>query len=94
MEFLTINMLAYAFHYVSKLEAKHKGESHFTTKLIGQTSNKKSPTKSNKSRHPSQPIPPNPDYRKKKSPKEKREHRKQPLPGNGVIITIHHGMIR
>ena len=32
MEFLTLSILADAFHYANKLEAKQKGKAHFTNK--------------------------------------------------------------
>ena len=53
MESLTTNTLPYAFHYASKLGSKKKGKACFMTKSTGQTSDKKSPVDSDKSRHPS-----------------------------------------
>ena len=35
MEFLTVSMLADAFHYANKLEDKQKGNARFTNKTIG-----------------------------------------------------------
>ena len=35
MEFLTVTMLADAFHYAIKLEAKQKGKARFTNKQRG-----------------------------------------------------------
>ena len=32
MEFMTVSMLADAFHYANKLEAKQKGKAHFMNK--------------------------------------------------------------
>ena len=66
MEFLTVNMLADAFHYSSKLEAKQKGKSLFTNKPIGRTFDKKSPADFEKLKNPSQLTPRNPDHQKKK----------------------------
>ena len=42
MEFMTISMLADAFHYSIKIEAKKKAKAHFTNKATGQTFDKKS----------------------------------------------------
>ena len=81
MEFLTISTLADAFHYTSKLEAKHKGKSRFMTKPTGRTSDKKSPIDSDKSRYPSQWTSPKQDHGKKHSQKDKRDHSKQPSIG-------------
>ena len=53
MEFLTVGTLVDAFHYARKIEAKQKGKACFTNKPIGKTSDNKSPTDSDKSRHPS-----------------------------------------
>ena len=53
MEFLTVSMLSDAFHYAIKIESKQKGKIGFTNKTTGQVSNKKSPTESDKFRHPS-----------------------------------------
>ena len=53
MEFMTFGTLVDAFHYTSKLEAKHKRKTHLTTKQIGRTSKNKSPADSEKSSHPS-----------------------------------------
>ena len=78
MNFLTISTLANAFHHASKFESKQKGKPHFTTKPIGQTSNKKLPADSNKSRKPSQMTPPNPYYHNNHYKKYKGEHSKQP----------------
>ena len=62
MEFLTFSMLANAFHYANKLEAKKKGKIHFANKPIGQTSDKKSPSDSDKFKNLSQPTSPKPDH--------------------------------
>ena len=48
MEFLTVSTLVDAFHYTNKIEAKQKGNIHFTKKPTGQTSDKKSPANSDK----------------------------------------------
>ena len=71
---MTVSILADAFHYVSKLEAKHKGKAHFTNKTTSQTSDKKSPADSNKLKNPSQMTPLNPDHQKKNFQKYKRDH--------------------
>ena len=93
MEFLNIGTLTDAFHYSNKLENKQKGKSRFTTKLTRRTFNRKSRSDFDKLGKPSQRTPPKKDHGKNKSRKYKRERRKQPLLGNGVITTIHHGMI-
>ena len=93
MEFLTISTLANAFHYANKLEAKQKGKSHFMKNPTGKTSDKKSPTEFDKFNNYSQPTPPNIYHQKKNFQKYKRDHRKQALPRNGMIITVQHGMI-
>ena len=43
MDFLIVSMLADAFHYANKLEAKQKGKECFANKPTGRTSEKKSP---------------------------------------------------
>ena len=53
MEFLTISMLADAFHYAKKLEAKQKGKARFTNKPTGRTSDKKSTSDSDEVKNPS-----------------------------------------
>ena len=53
MEFMIVSTLADALQYASKLKAKLKGKARFVNKPTGQTSNKKSPTDSNKFKNPS-----------------------------------------
>ena len=65
MDFLTVSMLADAFHCTIKLEAKQKGKSCFTNKKIGRTSDMKSPTNFDKFKNPSQLTPPKCDCQKK-----------------------------
>ena len=77
MEFLTVSMLAYEFHYANKLKSKKRGKPCFVTNPTSRRFNKNSLADFDKSRNPSQPNLPNPDYHKKHSQKEKREHRKQ-----------------
>ena len=48
MDFLSVIMLANAFHYSIKLEAKQKGKSHFVNKPRGWTFDKKSLVDSDK----------------------------------------------
>ena len=93
MEFLTVCTLANAFHYANKIEVKQARNSHFMNKPTGRTSDKKSPTGFDKFMNPSQSTPPKPDHQKKNFHKEKRDHKKKILPGNGVIITVQQGMI-
>ena len=81
MEFMAVSMLADAFHYASKLEAKQKGKACFATKPIGQTSNKKPPTDSDKSRQPSQMNMPKHNHGNMNFYKYKRDHSKQPPTG-------------
>ena len=66
MEFLIVSMLADAFHYENKIEAKQKGKIHFANKTTVPTSDKKLSAESNKFDNPSQQNPPNPDHQKKK----------------------------
>ena len=76
MEFLTVSMLADAFHYACKIEAKQKRKIHFANKPTGRTSDKKSPANSNKFKNPSLQTPPKPEHQKKNFQKEKRDHNK------------------
>ena len=62
MGFLTVSTLADAFHYASKLEAKHKGKAQFTNNPTGRTSDKKSPADFDKFKNPSQSTLPNLDH--------------------------------
>ena len=48
MEYLTISMLADAFHYARNIKAKQKGKTHFMNKLADRTFDKKSLANSNK----------------------------------------------
>ena len=66
MEFLTVSMLADAFHYVVKLETKKKGKARFVNKPTGRTSDKKSLVNSEKSKNHSQSTPPKLDHQEKK----------------------------
>ena len=77
MDFLTVSMLADAFHYAIKLEAKQKGKTCFTNKPTGRTSEKKSPTDSEKFNNPSQPTLQNLDHQKNNFQKYKRDYIKQ-----------------
>ena len=77
MEFLTVSMLADAFHYARNLEAKQKGKVRFANKPTGQTSDKKSPSNSDKFKKPSHMTLPKPDHQKHKFQKDKRDHNKQ-----------------
>ena len=66
MEFLTVSILADAFHYANKLEEKQKGNARFTNKPTGWTFDKKSSVDPEKSKHSSQPTLPKHDYHKNK----------------------------
>ena len=48
MDFMTVSMIVYAFHYANKIESKQKGKAHLVNKPIGRTSNRKSSVDSNK----------------------------------------------
>ena len=52
MDFLTVSALKDAFHYARKIEAKQKGKIRFTNKTTSRTSEKKSPTNSDKFKNP------------------------------------------
>ena len=77
MEFLTVNMLVDAFHYASKLEAKHKEKTCFTNKPTCQKSHKNSSSDSEKSKNPSQPTSPKLGHQKKNFQKDKRDRNKK-----------------
>ena len=76
MEFLTVRILVDAFNYANKLEAKQIGKICFTNKTTSRTSEKKSPTNSDKFKNPYQQTLPNPDHQKKHFQKDKRDHNK------------------
>ena len=77
MEFLIVGMLLDSFHYAINIEAKKKGKICFVNKPTGWTSDKKSPSKSDKFKDPSQSTLPKPDHPKKNFQKDKRDHNKQ-----------------
>ena len=83
MEFLTISMLADAFHYASKLEAKQKGKIRFVNKPTGRTSDKKSQAESDKFNNLSQSTLLNPNHQKNNFHKDNRYHSKQAPTGKG-----------
>ena len=95
MDFLTIRMLLESFDYENNIEAIKKGKIRITNKPTCPTSDKKFSVDSDKFDNASPQNPPKPDHQKKNFHKDKRDrNNKKTLLGNGVIMTIHHGMRR